>query len=214
MKNLSIVLSTLSFVGVVVLLVLHFTASSGKNVEINSKDVNNESDTLVVEKVDLNASNIAYINVQRINEEYGYYQDIAEELKSKQKRAENEYMAKAQTFQKEYEEYMKKAQMGSFLSAESQQQQEMELMQKQESLRVLEQDLSMKLQNDLQKLDAQATDTIMNYLKKFNLDANYDMILNSVMILDKGKTVDITDTVLSLLNQKYQEHLNKKAIKK
>jgi outer membrane protein len=157
------------------------------------------------------SSQFAYIDVQRINSEYLFYQDVSKEFEKKQKRAEAEYGKKVQDFQVEYESYMKKAQTGAFLSQASQQQQEADLAAQQENLKRLEQDLSIKLQNEMQKLDFQVKDTIMNYLKKFNQKAGYVMILNSVSILDAGKTVDITDTVLATLNKNYKLQKNKTA---
>jgi len=154
----------------------------------------------------------AYIDVQRINSEYEFYKEVADQFEAKQKRAEAEYMRKAQKFQSEYEEYMTKAQRGAFLSQASQQQQEADLMQKQENLKKLEQDLSIKLQNEMQNLDFQVKDTVMHYLDKFNKEAGYIMILNSVSILDAGQTTNITDTILSILNSNYKLQ-NKKETK-
>jgi len=200
MKNISTILSSLSLVGVIVLFVIFF--------QDNNKNILEEEiiiDEISTDSVILSTGVFAFIDVQRITNEYGYYQEIVVELEAKQKRAESKFRNKAQAFQEEYEAYMKKAQMGAFLSQQSQQQQEQQLMQKQESLKVLEQELSMKLQGDMQKLDAQATDTIMNSLKAFNKIAKYDLIFNSATILDKGAAIDVTDTILSILNTRYEK---------
>ncbi len=203
MKNLATVLSSLSLIGVIVLFVIVFQ-SKKEEIDVNSDElVLQDSTNTEIEKREA-TGRLALIDVQRITNEYGYYKEIVEKLQNKQKRAEAEYTRKAQAFQKEYETYMKKAQMGSFLSQESQQQQEMELRSKQENLSNLEQNLSQKLQAEMQQLDAQATDTIMSYLKKFNLDAKYDLILNSATILDPGVTEDVTDTILHILNTQYE----------
>lgn len=201
MKNLASILSGLSLIGVIVLSVLFFQAKGGAVEEIENVVLH---DSTLIESVQSKATGrLALIDVQRITNEYGYYKEIVVKLENKQKRAEAEYMKKAQAFQKEYEAFMKKAQMGAFLTQESQQQQEMDLRQKQEGLAYLEQELGQKLQIEMQKLDAQATDTIMSYLKKFNKEAQYDLILNSATILDPGVTVDVTDTILSILNTQY-----------
>ncbi len=207
MKNLSIILSALSLAGVIVLFVMF----SQKTTEVSVEKEIIVNDSTQLEKIEPTGT-FALIDVQRITNEYVYYQDIVVELEAKQKRAEAKFRKKAETFQGEYEAYMKKAQMGAFLSQQSQQQQEQELMQKQESLKMLEQDLSIKLQTDMQKLDAQATDTIMSSLKAFNETAKYDLIFNSATILDKGAAIDVTDTILSILNTRY-EKLQAKAVK-
>ncbi len=202
MKQASLIISIIALIGVVVLFV--------KNPKPENKEITTTMPTTqeVAEQESMpTVSNIAYIDAQRITNEYEYYKEIAKELEKKQKRAEAEFAKKAEAFQNEINEYQKKAQMGAFLSAESQQSQEMALREKQESLAVLEQDLSLKLQSDLQKLDAQAHDTIMKYLKAFNKVKQYDLILNSATILDAGHTTDVTDTILSILNNQY--HLQK-----
>lgn len=197
MKNISLALSALSLVGVIVLFVMN-----SQNSEINiEKEITLNDSTITEAKVPTGV--FASIDVQRITLEYAYYQEIVIDLEAKQKRAESQLRNKAQSFQSEYEAYMKKAQMGAFLSQQSQQDQEQDLMQKQENLKALEQDLSIKLQTEMQQLDAQANDTVMKYLKEYNREAKYDLILNSATILDPGVTVDVTDTIISLLNHQY-----------
>jgi len=200
MKNISLILSSLSLVGVIIIFVM-FAKEHSCSAETETPIV---SDSTVVESIPTTGT-FAYIDVQKITNEYGYYQEIVEVLDQKQKRAEAKFKNKAQAFQEEYEAYMKKAQMGAFLSQQSQQQQEQQLMAKQENLKALEQDLTMKLQTQMQQLDAQATDTIMSSLKAFNKEAKFDLIFNSATILDKGSAVDVTDTILSILNTRYQK---------
>jgi Skp family chaperone for outer membrane proteins len=105
---------------------------------------------------------------------------------------------------------MRKAQLGAFLSKESQQAQEQELQQENQNLQILQQQLSTQLQSELQQLDAQATDTIMHHLSLFNKKAQYNLILNSATLLDKGSAKDITDSILNILNQEYKKQKNAK----
>ncbi|GEM_PF-2576316 len=199
MKHLPLIISIVALIGVVG---LYFMQSKKEaKVAENSTIIPASSDSAsaLFSKI-----NMAYIDVQRINSEYGYYKDLAAELENKQKRAEGEFRGKAEAFQREYEEFMNKAQKGSFISEASMQQQEMELRQKQQNLAQLEQDLTARLQGELQKLDAQATDTVMHYLKTFNKSAKYDMIINSVTLLEAGNVVNITDTILHILNTRYE----------
>ncbi len=205
-QNISLVLSTIALILVVIL----FTIKDNNNNALPQKEAPTPIEKNVTANEEATTPNIAYIDAQRITDEYGYYKEIAKELEQKQKRAEAEFAKKAESFQNELAEYQKKAQMGAFLSAESQQRQEMSLREKQESLAVLEQDLSMKLQSDLQKLDAQAHDTIMKYLKGFNASMKYELILNKATILESGSTVDVTDTILSILNTQYEQQKSSK----
>jgi len=203
MKNLSLGISILSLIGVIVIFVMSHT-SHVLPAEDHAAAVNTDGANLV-EDLDRPATGkFAFINLQKINNEYGYYKEIVIAIQEKQKIAEAELGRKAQSFQKEYEIYKQKAQRGSFLSQASQQQQEADLRNEQEKLALLEQELSQRLQLDMQGLDAQATDTIMKYLKEFNAEAKFDLILNSATILDQGVCADVTDTILSILNQRYE----------
>lgn len=203
MKNLTLGISVLSLIGVIVIFAMSHTSHV---LPANENTINSQSENAsLVQNVDRPATGkFAFIDVQRITNEYGYYKEIVVAIQKKQQNAEAEFGRKAQSFQKEYETYMQKAQRGSFLSQASQQQQEADLRSKQEKLALLEKELSQKLQIEMQGLDAQATDTIMSYLKKFNEDAQFDLILNSATILDKGICTDVTDTILSILNQRYE----------
>jgi len=154
---------------------------------------------------------LAYIDVARIMTEYGYYKELEKKLNTKQQNAESELARKSEAFKKKYENYMRKAQLGAFLSKESQQAQEQELQQENQNLQILQQQLSSQLQNELQQLNTQVTDTIMHHLSLFNKKAKYNLILNSVTLLDKGSAKDVTDTILSILNQEYEKQ---KAAKK
>ena len=132
MKNLANILSALSLVGVIVLFVMFFQTKGNVAGDVEDGILKDSTSVEVIDSTE--TGKLALIDVQRITNEYGYYKEIVVKLESKQKRAEAKYMRKAQAFQKEYEAFMKKAQMGAFLTQESQQQQEMDLRQKQESL--------------------------------------------------------------------------------
>ena len=203
MKHLNtILLGILALATVILFVRMHKVCSKIKTIEnTETSDTTDIAHSTISSE---SSAKLAYIDVQRINSEYLFYQDVSKDFEAKQKRAEAEFSGKAQDFQKEYEMYMQKAQRGAFLSKESQQQQEASLMAKQENLKVLEQNLSIKLQNEMQQLDFQVKDTIMNCLKNFNQQAGYAVILNSVSILDAGTTENITDTVLSILNSNYK----------
>ena len=101
-------------------------------------------------------------------------------------------------------EFQKKIQNNSFLSQESAQRQEQELMEKQQNLYKLREDLSNELMVEGQNLEKQLLDTVTNFLREFNKDGKYRYILNSASFLYGNSYLNITDTVTSLLNSRYQ----------
>jgi len=212
MKHLSKIIIAVLFVATVILFIRVQKACKmikelKQETTISTID---SSKTLARDSILNNNLKLAYIDVARITAEYGYYKEIETKLKAKQQRAESELTRKSEAFKKKYENYMRKAQLGAFLSKESQQAQEQELQQENQNLQILQQQLSTQLQSELQQLDAQATDTIMHHLSLFNKKAQYNLILNSATLLDKGSAKDITDSILNILNQEYKKQKNAK----
>ncbi len=208
MNKLLIALSSISLTISIILAFLFFSEKNACNTE--QENTNVSENITIAETPKTVSGKYAYIDVQRILLEYVFYNEIAQKLEKKQKRAENELEQKAKKFQEKYELYVKKAQMGSFLSQQSQEQQEMELRKEQENLAILEQELSLQLQNDMKQLNDQATDTIMGFLKNYNQKAQYDFILNSGAILEHGILKDITDEVIKQLNNNYKQNKDNK----
>jgi outer membrane protein len=110
---------------------------------------------------------------------------------------------KMSAFEREAGEFQKKVQNNSFLSQESAQRQEQELMEKQQNLYKLREDLTLELQKEGANLELQLLDTVTNFLKEFNKDRKYRYILNSASFLYGNEGLDITDTIASLLNARY-----------
>lgn len=203
MKNLSLIINALLFIAVVVLFVLHFNSKScckSDSQKLNSKKVNNVN-------VD---DDIAYINVDTLFKKYKFYDELESKLMEKQKGMESDLNRKSSAFEKEAAEFQKKVQNNSFLSQESAQRQEQELMEKQQNLYKLREDLSNELMKESQDLEKQLLDTVTNFLKEFNSDGKYRYILNSATFLYGNEGLNITDTVAGILNERYNSVSTKK----
>jgi outer membrane protein len=59
------------------------------------------------------------------------------------------------------------------------------------------------LAEETQVLNKQLLDTVTNFLKQFNADKKYAYILNRAAILYGSDAMNITDTVVFLLNKRY-----------
>lgn len=198
MKNITNVLIAVLFVGLGVLFVLHFTGkSSGSNNE-QSSSTKNDSLTKPVN------DDIAYINVDSLLKNYKYYDFLEDKLLEKQKSLEADLNRKMAAFEKEANEFQKKVQNNSFLSQESAQRQQEDLMQKQQNLYKLRDDLSNELMMASANLEKQLLDTVTNFIKEFNKDQKYRYILNSAGFLYGNEALDITDTIASMLNLRYE----------
>jgi len=205
MKNLSLVLNVVLFVLVIILFVLHFT----KPAIYETKPIINDS--IVSNKTnDGGELRFASINVEVLLKDYSFYKELESNLLNKQKKLESELSQKMAAFEKEAMEFQRKVQANAFLSMESAQRQEQELMQKQQSLIAWKDEVSMQLVKESQLMESQLLDTVTNFLKDYNKEMNYNIIFNSAAFLHGDESIDITDSVLSILNQRYEKQKSKK----
>jgi len=198
MKKISVIINVILIIAVAALFVMHFTGKNGCSNSDSKK--NAKKDSLLANVND----DIAYIKVDSLLSNYKFYDDLEAKLMEKQKGMEADLNKKMAAFEKEANEFQKKVQNNSFLSQESAQRQEQELMQKQQNLYKLRDDLTLELQKEGQNLELQLLDTVSNFLKEFNKDRKYRYILNSGSFLYGNEGLDITDTITSLLNSRYQ----------
>jgi outer membrane protein len=196
MKNTGIIISILALALSIVLLIMQL--GSGQP---NSQSSDENDSTKVASFPD----DIAFVNVDTLLRNYKFYDELESHLLEKQKKYEDELNRKMAAFEKEAAEFQKKVQMNSFLSMESAQRQEQELMQKQQSLIQLREDLTNKFMLETQELDKQLLDTVTMFLEEFNADKKYRYILNYNSFLYGEPALDITDTLIILLNQRYEE---------
>jgi outer membrane protein len=197
MKNISLILNAVLFVAVGVLFVLHFSGNS------SGEKNNNKSGKIDSLSVSVDGD-IAYINVDSLLREYKYYDFLEKQLLEKQKNLEADLNRKMTMFEKEANEFQRKVQNNSFLSQESAQRQQEDLMEKQQNLYKLKEDLSNELMKASAEMEKQLLDTVTNFLKDFNSDGKYRYILNSAGFLYGNEGLNVTDTVAALLNLRYE----------
>lgn len=181
-------------IAIIALFVIVFTQNKHS---VSSSDLN-KNDTIV-----RNEHKIAFVNVDSLLKKYKFYEVLEQRLMDKQKSLESDLNRKMAAFEKEAQEFQRKVQTNSFLSQESAQRQEQELMMKQQNLYKLREDLSNELAIETQNLEKQLLDTVTNFLKEFNANKKYDYILNKAAMLYGDEGLDITDTLLNMLNSRY-----------
>jgi len=196
MKNISLVINAVLFGAIIILFILQFN---------QKKCCKNENSTSIIKSNDTTnvKTDIAYINVDSLLKKYKFYDELESKLLEKQKSMESDLNRKSSAFEKEAAEFQKKVQNNSFISQESAQRQEQELMEKQQNLYKLREDLSNELMKESQNLEKQLLDTVTNFLKDFNKDSKFRYILNSASFLYGNDGLNITDTIAAMLNNRY-----------
>jgi len=161
-------------------------------------------DSLKTETDSVIPNKYASINIDTLLKRYEYAKEMETQLLDKQKKLETELQYKMASFEKEAAEFQKKVQANAFLSMESAQRQEQELYEKQQNLLKWKDDMSLQLAQESQALEQQLLDTVNVFIADFNKTEKYEIIFNAAAFLYGHKGLDITDTVVVLLNERYK----------
>ena len=146
---------------------------------------------------------IAYLNVDSLLVNYTFAQEASERLMKKQEDARLKLNTKARTLQNEMADFQRKLENNAFLSRERAEKEQQRLLKKQQELQELEAQLTEDIMLENQKLNMQLADTLTNFLKEFNADGRFHVILSNSAkdnVLMAAEQYDITDEVIDALN--------------
>ena len=208
MNKITIIVESILATAVVALFVLFFT------VNPHARKVNNDE---IVASGELLP--IAIINTDSILKHYTLAEEASDKLMASYEESTVKLDTKAKSLQKELETFQKdvidfqrKVEANAFLSrerAESEQRKlqnkEQQLMAKQQDLENLRQKLSADFMNEQAALTQQLQDSVQAYLREFNADGRYHLVLNDAVLLNKVAGYDITNEVIEALNARYQK---------
>ncbi|MBP1677806.1 MAG: outer rane chaperone Skp (OmpH) [Bacteroidetes bacterium] len=149
---------------------------------------------------------IAYINVDSLLLNYQFAKEANESLIKKQEDSRLNINTKARQLQSEMGEFQRKLEANAFLSRERAEQEQSRLLKRQQELQELDGKLSQQLLQVQQKMSEQLRDTINKFLKEYNKDNKYEIIISNTAsdnILFANQGYDITAEVTKLLNDRY-----------
>lgn len=197
MKNLSLIFNAVLAIAVVVLFVLVL----GNKTSVATKQSVRGKEIVTKGKLP-----IAYINIDSLLLHYQFAKEANESLIKKQEDSRLTINTKARQLQAEMGEFQHKLENNAFLSRERAEQEQARLQKKQQDLQVLDGDLSKQLVQVQQKMSEQLRDTINSFMKDYNRDHKYEMIISNTAsdnILYADKSYDITAEVTKLLNERF-----------
>ena len=199
-KNNKIIL-TISSVALLISIAALLLTVFSKNKTVEPQAVNNvvsfANDSTV-------SGNVAYVNLDTLLLQYKYSIKLNEDLLTEQAKAKANLESRMRAFEKKYNDFAEKMRLGSFLSQQSMESQQNELLQEQANIQQLEQDLTEKLMMKQADLNAELLDSVSNFIKEFN-NGRYVLILGSVTgggILYAEPYMDITNEVVNQLNER------------
>lgn len=197
MKNVSLIFNVVLAIAVIVLYVLMLGNKSNKTMgpALNTSD---STQTALLP--------IAYINIDSLLLNYIFAKESNESLLKKAEDSRLDLNVRDRQLQGEMAEFQRKLENNAFLSRERAEQEQTRLIRKQQDLQQLNAKLSQELMESQQKMSEQLRDTINNFLKVYNKDKGYQLILSNTSndnILLGNEGYDITNEVIELLNKRY-----------
>lgn len=197
MKNLSLILNAVLIVAVGVLFYLHFsTKGSAKPGPARTEGIN-----LVQPDVP-----IVYVNIDTLLNNYEYFTDMQQDFTDKQSELEAELNNRSRQYEASAMDAQNKVQKGLVTRREAAEL-EQQLMAEQQSLLQYRDELTMQLQEEEQVSNRKLINAIMEYLKVYNDDQNYQFIFSNSFgdnVLLANEQLDITYIVLPGLNEQYR----------
>ncbi|MBR1631844.1 MAG: OmpH family outer membrane protein [Paludibacteraceae bacterium] len=183
----------------------------------DSKDAETKTAEIIYSPENVSVLPIAYINKDSLFRAYQFAIDAQKLLDQQQEAAEKKLDQRAGTFQSqlnkfqnEVADFQRKLQNNAFLSqdrAEREQQrlaqEEQRLAKEQQNIEQLRSQLAQEIIGQNQELSFQMRDSIETYLKVFNADHRYQLILtyeNGDDVLYLQPEIDITAQVIDGLN--------------
>jgi outer membrane protein len=148
---------------------------------------------------------IAYIEIDTLTAQYEFAKQTTLELEKKGTNARNTIQSKTQQLEKNVAAFQQKLQSNGFTSREQAENAQAALQRDQNNLVALQQRLESELANEQQKFLQAFQDSLDSFLKDYNADKRYDLILNKAAILHASQRFDITQDVVSGMNKRYKK---------
>ncbi len=149
---------------------------------------------------------IAYVEVDSLMTQYTFAKDYSVTLQKKSNNARNTLNQKGNALQAAAANFQQKLNNNGFQSREQAASQQAAIERQQRDLQELQARLENELANETSKFNETLRDSLQNFLKVYNKDKKYDLILaksgDNILIADKK--LDVTQDVINGLNKRYK----------
>ncbi len=192
MKNISLILNIVLLLAVAYLYVDRFSASK-----------TGEKPAVADQAADEPLS-IVYINLDSLHEKSETFQAKRSELEKRQAEAEASLTSRAKAFEKEVIAFQQKYQSGT-MTPKAAEDEQARLAKKEQSIMEERERLASGLLKETDDFNLGFTNQVKGYLDSLKTQMNYDYILvagSGSPVLLANDSLDITNTVLDLLNKK------------
>jgi len=149
---------------------------------------------------------IAYVEVDSLMTQYNFAKDYSVTLQKKSNNARNTLNQKGNALQAAMANFQQKLNNNGFQSREQAASQQAAIQRQQNDLQELQARLENELASETAKFNETLRDSLQNFLKSYNKDKKFDLILSKAgdNILMGNKKLDITQDVINGLNKRYK----------
>ena len=149
---------------------------------------------------------IAYVEVDSLMTQYNFAKDYSVTLQKKSNNARNTLNQKGNALQAAMANFQQKLNNNGFQSREQAASQQAAIQRQQNDLQELQARLENELASETAKFNEALRDSLQNFLKSYNEDKEFDLILSKAgdNILMGNKKLDITQDVINGLNKRYK----------
>ena len=149
---------------------------------------------------------IAYVEVDSLMTQYDFAKDYSVTLQKKSINARNTLTQKGNALQAAVNNFQQKINNNGFQSREQAAGVQAAIERQQRDLQELQARLENELASETAKFNVALRDSLQNFLKAYNKDKQFDLILSKAgdNILMANKKYDITNDVINGLNKRYK----------
>jgi len=149
---------------------------------------------------------IAYVEVDSLMTQYNFAKDYSVTLEKKSNNARNTLTQKGNALQAAVNNFQQKLNNNGFTSREQAASVQAALQRQQNDLQTLQARLENELASETAKFNEALRDSLNNFLKAYNADKKYDIILSKAgdNILFADKKYDVTQDIINGLNKRYK----------
>ncbi|MEG2513729.1 MAG: OmpH family outer membrane protein [Bacteroidaceae bacterium] len=149
---------------------------------------------------------IAYVEIDTLLTKYNFWNDLNEMMMKKEENIRATLNQKGRELQAEAADFQRKIDNNAFVSRERAEQENARLVKKQQDLQELQTRLTNELAAENQKNSLQLRDSINSFLKIYNKDKGYSLIISNTgfdNLLYADEAYNITKEIVEGLNKRY-----------
>ena len=165
------------------------------------QNTNNAATTAVAEK----SIKVAFVDIDSLLSKYEFSIILNKEMLRKEEDMRMKLSEKAKTLQADYDDFQRKLQNNVYATRERAEEEQARILKQKDALEKLEQRLIGELSAESQKNNITLHDSINSFLKAYNAEKKFDLILSRVgdNILFANDALNITEEVINGLNARY-----------